>query len=99
MSISGNESTILWFRGSVLLVLIPPLPPGPAHPPPSPPQLTPRTYSDVSKSRFALQNTSEMGEKKQPTEQEVRSAHPHTAPMAKGHRIGSPRPNRGGTGM
>ena len=71
MSLDGNESVILWCRGSVVLVPIPQLPSNPAcsaaQPPlpPSPPlQLTPQTYSDVSKSLFALQNRSEVGGKR-----------------------------------
>lgn len=90
MSISGNESTILWFRGSVLLVLIPPLPPGPA-PPPLPPPAHPQDLlrrlqvplCPTEHIRDGGKETADRagGEKRSPTHCPHGKGAPHRLPM------------------
>ena len=90
MSLDGNESVILWCRGSVVLVPIPQLPPNPAcsaaqPPPPAPPPAHPTDL--LRRLQVPLCPTEQIrggGGKKQPTKQAVRSGHPHTAPRQRG---------------
>ena len=90
MSLDGNESVILWCRGSVVLVPIPQLPPNPAcsaAQPPLPPPPPAHPTDLLRRLQVPLCPTEQIrggGGKKQPTKQAVRSGHPHTAPRQRG---------------